>query len=149
MKIFYNFLLFGVAFQLVAYVLWAFNFFGDYISYPLGDVSKLSTVFSMDVYSVLLGVGGALAIGVAAWLLKVGVNAIYAMLLWAIGTMFNIIQTFFMAIPNTIGALIPAEINPDPALFPVNPLVVAIGILFAFAAFMYLFGLVIQRDPTG
>jgi len=148
MKLFINALVFGVAVQVVCYLFWAFNFFGGLISYPLGDVSALSSVFSIDVYSVLIGVGGSLAIGLAALLLRQGTYAIYAMLLWAIGSMFKLIQTFFLAIPNTLASLIPPESNPNPALFPVSPFIVVIGIVFAFGAWMYLFGLVIQRDPT-
>ena len=147
-KLFISALIFGLSLQVTCYLFWAFNFFGGLIEYPLGDVASLSSLFSINVYSVLIGIGGGLAIGLAALLLKQGTYAIYAMLLWAIGCMFNIIQTFFLAIPNTIGALFPPETNPNPAAFPVNPLVVVLGVVFAFAAWMYMFGLVIQRDST-
>ena len=145
-KLFISALIFGLSLQVTCYLFWAFNFFGGLIEYPLGDVSGLSSVFSINTYSVLIGIGGGLAIGLAALLLKQGTYAIYAMLLWAIGCMFNITQTFFLAIPNTIGALLPPETNPNPAAFPVNPLIVVLGVVFAFAAWMYMFGLVIQRD---
>lgn len=147
MKLFMNALIFGVSVQLVSYLFWAFNFFGGIIAYPLGDVSSLSSVFSVDAFSVLLGIGGGLAIGVAALLLRQGTYAIYALILWAIGSMFKVIQTFFLVIPNTIAGLFPPSTNPNPALFPVNPIVVVLGIIFVFAAWMYLFGLVIQREP--
>jgi hypothetical protein len=157
MKLFYNALLLGVSLQLSCYLLWGFNFFGGLIQYPLGNVSDLSSIFSIDAFHVLVGVGGGLAIGLAALLLKQGVYAIYAMLLWAIGVMFNLISTFFLAIPNTIGAFLPASTNPlaytngvfDPTVSPLtNPIIIFIGIIFAFGAWMYMFGLVIQRDQT-
>jgi hypothetical protein len=148
-KLFVSALVFGLSLQLVCYLFWAFDFFGGIISYPFGDAaSAVSSVFSINAYSVLIGVGGSLAIGLAALLLRQGTYAIYAMLIWAIGCMFNIIQTFFLAIPNTIGALLPVETNPNPAVFPINPLIVVVGVIFVFAAWMYLFGLVIQRDTT-
>lgn len=137
---------FGVALQIVCYLLWAFNVFGGLVEYPLGDVSSIQNVFSIDAYSILLGVGGAAIIGVASLLLRPGTYAIYAMLLWGIGTGFKVIQTFFLAIPNTIGALIPASTNPNPAVFPVNPIAVAVTVIIGYAAFWWLFSLVIQRD---
>jgi hypothetical protein len=147
-KLFINFLVFTVALQSVCYLVWAFNLFAGKIEYPIGDVSSLNSLFSIDTYSVLIGVGGAAIIGLAAWLFKQGTYAIYAMLLWAIGCMFNIVKTFLIVIPNTIGALLPASTNPDPALFPVNPLIVVIIFYFTFGAWLYFFGLVIQRDVT-
>lgn len=145
-RLFLEILPFGVALQITCYLAWAFNIFGGLIQYPLGDVASIQSVFSIDVYSVLLGVGGAAIIGVAALLLKPGTYAIYAMLLWGLGTAFRVIQTFFLAIPNTIGALIPPETNPNPALFAVNPIGVVITVVIGYAAFWWLFSLVIQRD---
>jgi hypothetical protein len=80
-------------------------------------------------------------------LLKQGTYAVYAMLLWAIGVMFNLISTFLLVIPNTLSALLPASTNPNPDLFPVNPLIVVIVLIFTFGAWWYMFGLTIQRDP--
>lgn len=150
MKIMVNFLVLAIALQLVSYLFWAFDSFGGVIEYPLGDVSSLENMFSINTFSVLIGVGGAVGIGLAALLLKQGTYAIYAMLLWAIGCMFSIIQTFILVIPNTLSALLPASTNPNPALFPVNPLIVVVSVIFAFGAWMYFFGLVIQREgPVG
>lgn len=149
MKIFWEALLLGVAVQVICYLFWAFNFFGGLVTYPLGDVSSLSSVFSIDAFSVIIGLGGAAVIGLAGLLLKTGTTAVYAMLLWGIGCMFKVIQTFFLAIPNMLGSLIPPEANPNPALFPVNPIIVVIGIIFGFGAYIYLFGLVIQRETPG
>ncbi|MFA5366220.1 MAG: hypothetical protein WC325_13645 [Candidatus Bathyarchaeia archaeon] len=145
-KLFINYLILGVSVQAVCYLFWAFNLFGGLIEYPLGDVSSLSTLFSIDTFSVLIGIGGAIGIGLAALLLKQGTYAIYAMLLWAIGCMFKVVQTFVLVIPNTIGALLPASTNPNPALFPVNPILVVVSLFFALGAWLFMFGLVIQRD---
>ena len=145
-KLFQELLPLGVALQLACYLCWAFNPFGNLIQYPLGDVSSIQSVFSIDIYSALLGIGGAAIIGVAALLLRPGLYAIYAMLIWGIGTAFRVIQTFFLAIPNTIGALIPASTNPNPAVFPVNPISVFVTVVIGYAAFWWLFGLVVQRD---
>lgn len=149
MKLFYGALVFGVSLQVTCYLFWAFDFFGDLISYPLGDVSSLQNVFSIDGYTVLIGIGGGIAIGLASLLLRQGTNAIYALLIWAIGCIFSVIRSFFLVIPNVIGAFFPPETNPNPATFGTNPIIVVIGIIFVFGAWMYLFGLVIQRDSTG
>ncbi len=77
-------------------------------------------------------------------LLKPGTYAIYAMLLVAIGMMFNIVQTFVLAIPQTMAALIPEDINPIPG--SPNPIGIAIAVVSGYAAFWWFFSLVIQRD---
>ena len=145
-KLFINFLVLTIALQSVCYAFWAFNFFGGVIEYPLGDISSLNSLFSIDTYSVLIGVGGAAIIGLAAWLFKQGTYAVYAMVLWALGCMFNVVKTFLIVIPNTIGAFLPASTNPNPTLFAVNPLIVVVIFYFSFGAWLYFFGLVIQRD---
>ena len=148
MKLFINFLVLAVALQVVCYLFWAFDVFGGLIDYPLGDISSLENTFSINIYSALIGVGGAALIGLAALLLKQGVYAVYAMLLWGIGVMFSVVQTFILAIPNTLAALLPASTNPNTALFPTNPLIIVISMFFAFGAWMYMFGLVIQRETS-
>jgi len=148
MKLFINFLVLAVAIQIVCYLFWAFDVFGGLIDYPLGDISSLENTFSINIYSALIGVGGAALIGLAALLLKQGVYAVYAMLLWGIGVMFSVVQTFILAIPNTLAALLPAATNPNPTLFPTNPLIIVISMFFAFGAWMYMFGLVIQRETS-
>lgn len=142
-KLFIEALLFGICFQLAAYLFWAFNFMGGTVNYPYGNVAGLTSVFSINAYSALAGVGAAVGIGIAALLLKQGVYAIFAMLLFGIGIMFNFIGTFFLAIPNVIGSVIPASANPLGG--GVNPIIVVITVIFFFAAWMYMFGLVIQR----
>jgi undecaprenyl pyrophosphate phosphatase UppP len=73
------------------------------------------------------------------------------MLLWGISMIFRVVQTFVYAIPNTIGALIPDAINPFPpdpvtGLYPLNPIAVAVAVIVGYAAFWWLFSLVVQRD---
>jgi hypothetical protein len=147
-KLFINAIVFALAVQLTCYIFWAFDIFGGMIKYPLGDITAINGIFNIDAYTALIGIGGAAAIGLAALLLRQGVYAIYAMLLWAIGTMFGVVRSFVLVIPNTVGALLPPSTNPNPALFSINPLVVVISSIFAFGAWMYLFGLVIQRNPS-
>jgi len=136
----------AVALQAAAYLFWAFNVFGGLIVYPLGDISALNNVFSINTYSALIGIGGAALIGLAGLLLKQGVYAVYAMLLWAIGVMFSVVQTFVLVIPNTLAAFLPEATNPLPG--STNPLIIVISLFFAFGAWMYMFGLVIQREPV-
>lgn len=147
-KVFISALIFGVALQVVCYLFWAFDFFGGTITYPLGDVSSITNIFSLNLNSGLLAIVGMSVIGLAAFLLHQGSNAIYAMVIFAIGCMFTVFQTFFLAIPNVIGSLIPPEANPNPSAFAVNPIIVAISAIFLFSAWMYFFGLVIQKDAT-
>ena len=146
-KLFMNLLYLGLAVQLTAYLFWQVNFFGDLVSYPV-SVSNLygsGSMISLNAYSMIIGLAGASVIGVGALLLKTGVYAVFAMLLFGVGVMFTFTQGFFLAIPNTLAAFLPASTNPVPG--SLNPILVVISIIFAFAAFMYFFGLCIQRDP--
>jgi hypothetical protein len=147
-KLFIAFLVFAVSLQVTCYLCWSFDVFGGLIEYPLGDITTLQNVFNVNLtYAVLVG-GGAIGIGLAGLLLKAGTYAIYAMLLWAIGCAFNVFQTFVTVIPNTLGALLPEVTNPNPALFPINPIIVVITLFFAMGAWFYFFSLVIQREHT-
>lgn len=147
-KLFYDILYFGVALQLTLYLFSSFNFFaGSPLNYSISNLSLLSNTFNVsDTYSVLVGGVGFAAIGLASLLLRQGVYAIYAMLLWAIGIVFNFISGFFLIIPNMLSFLLPAETNPNPALFALNPITVVIGVVVAFAAWLYMLGLVLQRE---
>jgi hypothetical protein len=148
-KLFMNALVFGIALQMTCYLFWAFNVFGGLVVYPISSASTMSGMagwFDISAFSVLVGVGGSIAIGIAGLLLRQGTYAIYAVLLWAIGNFFPFVRDFFLTIPNTISALIPSVTNPNPTLFPINPIMIVISSIFAFGAFMYMFGLVFQRE---
>ena len=153
MKIFWNALIFGIAVQLTTWVFWAFGVFGDVISYPV-PVTNITTlygptgIFNITAFGTMVGIGGAAVIGVAGILLRQGTYALYAMTLWGIGQFFPIVSGFFLAIPNTMSALLPAVTNPNPTLFPVNPIMVVVSVIFAFGAFTFMFGLVFNRELT-
>jgi hypothetical protein len=142
-------MIFAISLQLTSYLLWSFNFFGGIIQYPFGsaaDLNNLSDIFSLTSFNALLGIGGAVLIGLAALLLKAQTYALYAMLIWAIGIFFNIVKGFVLAIPNTLAALLPSSTNPIPG--SVNPIQVAIGFIVLFAGFIFLIELVIQRNVS-
>ena len=147
-KLFINALVFGIALQTVCYLFWAFDVFGGLVVYPISNMSSMTSWFDISAFSILVGIGGSIAIGIAGLLLRQGTYAIYAVLLWAIGNFFPFVRDFFLSIPNTISALIPSVTNPNPSLFPINPIMIVISSIFAFGAFMYMFGLVFQRDMT-
>lgn len=145
-KLMINFLILTVAIQSVSYLFWVFNISGGKLVYPV-DISTLQNLFSpLDSYSVLVGIGGGVLIGVAGLLLKQGVYAIYALLLWALGLMFNVVYTFVTVIPNTLSAFLPEATNP--LVGQVNPLITVVLFWFLFGAWLAFFGYVIQRDVT-
>lgn len=148
MKLFWTLLVFGLAFQLGAFLFWAFDVC-PLITYPMGDVQTVTSTFSIDAFDLMFTGAGIVAIGLAGLLLRQGTYAVYAMLIWAIGTIIPVVSNFFLAIPNVLGALIPAETNPNPELFVVHPLVFVIVAVFAFAAYWWLFELVTQRPSGG
>mgnify|MGYP001608378146 CR=1 FL=1 len=152
-------LVFGVSLQLAAYLLWAFNILGAIgITYPFGSADQLnniSGVFSLTPWTALIGGVGAI-IGIVALLLRAGTYAIYAVLIFAVGVFFSVLSPFFLAIPNTIAALIPGTTNPfsyvngtyvPTSSFP-NPIATVIGVIFAFAVFFFVFEMVLQRKVS-
>jgi tellurite resistance protein TehA-like permease len=68
------------------------------------------------------------------------------MLLAGIGMVIGPIQAFILAVPNTLALLLPAATNPNPSLFPENPIITVVKLLFVFGAYWFVFSLVVQRD---
>lgn len=147
-RLFYTLLTFGVGFQLAAYLFWAFNIC-PLIVYPFGDsTSAINNAFNITVFDAMFTAIGAVGITLVSLLLRQGTYAIYAVLIWVLGTLLPIVKTFFLAIPNTLGALIPPQLNPNASVFPVNPIVVVISVVFGYAGFWFLMELAAQRDIT-
>lgn len=147
MRLFYSFLVFGVAFQLSCYLFWAFNIC-PFITYPI-DTSIMANAFAITPFTAMFLAGGAVGIGLAALLLRQGTYALYAILIWVVGVFLTITAPFFLAIPNTItGLLAPLLEITNPIAPNPNPLVVVIGLLFTFALFIFAFELVSQRNVS-
>jgi hypothetical protein len=143
-SLFYELMTLGIGIQLACYLVWSFNMFGSRVVYPLGsasDLTNLNNLFSIDLWSGLIGLAG-IGISIVTLLLKQNTYAIYAMLLFAFGIFFNIVKTFLFAIPNTVTAIFASANVPAGAT---TPLQVVIGVIVVFAGFIYLFELAIQR----
>ena len=157
MRLFYTLLVFGISLQIAAYLFWAFDVFGGLIKYPI-DLVATTDWFSLKNFQwqFLMGVGGAVGIGLAMLLLRQGTYALYAILIWVMGVFLPFTSGFFLAIPNTIGALIPPDIwnmtNPlaheenGIMVYPTHPLMVVIVLLFAFSAWIMMIELLTQRN---
>lgn len=146
MKLFYTLVTFGVAFQLAAFIFYFFQVV-PYVDYPLGNIDELTNFFSIDVFDIMFTGSGLVVIGLAGLLLRQGTYAIYAMLIWAIGTILPIIRNFFLVIPNTIGGLMNlVTVGYSGAADYVTALVLVFSAIFAYAAFWWLFSMVTQRS---
>lgn len=143
-KLFTNILIFGVCMNIVLYLFGAFNF-DPQVQYP-GSLSSMTSWFNLSPFNLLFTGATAAVVGVASLLLRQGTYAIYAMLLAALGMVIGPVQSFILAIPNALSVWLPSSTNPNPALFPINPIIVVVSLIFAFAAYWFIFGLVIQRD---
>jgi len=143
-KFFTNLLILGLAINAALYLFGAFNF-DPQVQIP-GSLSTMTSWFNLSPFNLLFTGATAAVVGVAALLLRSGTYAIYAMLIAALGMIIAPVQSFVMAIPNLLGLLLPAATNPNPTLFPINPITVVISLFFAFGAYWFIFGLVIQRD---
>lgn len=148
-NMFYSMLLFGVCLQLASYILWAFGILNAIgINYPMGNANQIGTltsVFSYAPFLALIG-GTGIAFGIIALLTRAGSFPIYAVLIFSIGIFVPVVGPFFLAIPNTIAALIPSSTNPLPG--QINPIATVIGVAFIFAIFFYIFEMTLQRKVT-
>lgn len=154
MRLFYTLLVFGISVQVASYLFWAFNIC-PYVKYPI-DMEATMNWFSLESFQwqFLMGVGGAAGIGLAMLLLRQGTYAIYAILIWVLGVFLPFTTGFFLAIPNTIGALIPQDLwdmtNPFPVdssgSYPTHPLMVVVVLIFAFGGWIMMMELLTQRN---
>jgi hypothetical protein len=142
MRLFYSIMIFGVAIQIAAFLLMAFQVDPN-IQYP---VALSPGIWDINVFSIMFaGVGGSV-IMLAGLLLRQGTYAIYATLIWVIGMLISPIKNFFIAIPNTIfGIFTPIfnGMNPTPTVE--NPIITVLVYIVTFAAFWFLVELVTQR----
>jgi glucan phosphoethanolaminetransferase (alkaline phosphatase superfamily) len=146
-KLFWSLLWFGICLQIAAYLAWAYDFFGGTMACPITtDAANVLGVFTITPYTVMFAGAGAAAIGLGAIVTRSGTYALYAVMIWAIGCFITNVSGFFLAIPNTIGALIPAVTNPNPAAFPIHPLISALAVFAAVALWCTLFGFAMQRE---
>lgn len=147
MRLWYNIMLFTILFNISVWLLQIFQIVR--FDSPLwSDPTGFQNLFTIDYFirSFTYAVAGAAAIGLAQAILRVGVNPIYAMLIWAVGVFVPIIQQFLLAVPTMIEAVIPRSMNP---IYPLpNPFSVVFGAMFAFGAFMFLMEMVTQTRHT-
>ena len=141
-KFFTNILIFGLSLNIICFLYGAFKF--DPQVQTVGSLSAMTTWFNLTPFTALFSAGAAGVIGVVSLLLKQGTYAIFAMLITALTMIIGPVQAFVLAVPNTIGAWIPANANPTPGT--INPITAVISLLFIFSAYWFIFGLVIQRD---
>jgi hypothetical protein len=146
MKLFYSLITLGVGLQVSAYLFWIFNVC-PFVTYPLGNVSELSTIFSITPFDLMFTGIGLAVIGLAGLLLRQGTYAIYAMILWVIGTLLGVIRTFFLAIPNTIGGILNLVTSSyAEAESYVVALTFVFSLIFLYAFFWFMLNVVAQRD---
>ena len=134
--------------SIVIYLFGVYDFVPN-VHFPFTPLQNWTDWFSITPWGLLItGVGTVLA-GLVAVLFRQGTYAIYAMLIAALGLIITPIQNIVTAIPTAIGMWLPDSTNPLPAVngvYPTNPIILVIDLLFIFAAFWFIFGLVIQRD---
>lgn len=148
-KFFTSLLVLGLALSAVIYLFGTFNV-DPQVHFPFTNLTTWTGWFSIDPWGLLLTGAVAGVIGLAAVLLRQGTYAIYAMLLAALGMVIKPIQDIVLAIPKAIGTWLPDSTNPLPmnpdGTYPPNPIFIVISLFFVFAAYWFIFSLVIQRD---
>jgi hypothetical protein len=133
-----------LALEIWCFLLQSFNVFGGLLIYPLGTNSSLLTLsgwFNISLLSGLVG-GGAIAISIVGLLFRQNTYAIYALLIFGFGVLFNGVSSLVLAIPNTIGALFSLINMPSIT----DPIAFVITIIIGYAMFWFLLKIVLQRD---
>lgn len=154
MKLFYSLLVFGLAFQITAYLFYVFNVC-PFISYPMN--LDMANSFSLTPFDLAFVIAGGAAITIVSVLLRVGTYAIYALPIWVLTTFIPVLKGFVTIIPNTLGAIFGGmleAINPLPAGSSVNvlgvntsnPIIAVLIGIFGFGAFIFFLGLAAQRE---
>lgn len=154
-KFFTNLLIFGLALNCVIFLFGVFNFGPPNMNMSFMDLTTWNGWFDFSPWNLMFTGAAIAGMTLAAILLRQNTYAIYALLLAALGMIVRPIYEFMTAIPNAIGAWLPDSTNPlyvpdingvYPNPVPPNPILVVILLLFGFAAFWFVFGLVVQRD---
>jgi hypothetical protein len=141
-SLFYDLMFFAICLQMACYLTFTFQVFGPSFRYPLSPLDlSVNGIFSINAWSGLIG-GTGILIGVGMLLLRQNTYAIYAILLFAFGIFFNIVQTFVFAIPNTVSAIFASANVPTGATDPIQ---LVVGEMVLFAGFIYLAELAVQR----
>jgi hypothetical protein len=146
MRGFINMLFFMVALQSACFLLSAFQVFGPTLNYPMGNTSdmlQLKNLFQLTPFTALMGIGGAASVTIIGILTRSGTYALYAVLIFAIGSFFPIAQYFFLSVPNTLGAII-SSLGLGSTI--VDPLIATFGLWVAVWVVLYLFGFLFQRE---
>lgn len=151
-KLFTNILILGLAINIILYLFGVFDF-NPQVHYQ-GELSAMTSWFNLEPFNLLFTGATAAVVGVASLLLRQGTYAIYAMLIAALVMIISPVQAFILAIPNAIGSWLPPETNPlaytngvfDPTSTAINPITIVISLIFAFAAYWFIFGFVVQRE---
>jgi hypothetical protein len=151
-KLFTDLLIFGLCVNISIYLLSVFNLLP--VTMTAVNLSDWTSWFNISAWNILLTGATTIGIGLASILLRQGVYAVYAMLLTALSMIITPISGFLLAFPNLIGTMLPPETNPlaytngvfNASYVGLNPIVIVVSLIYAFAAYWFIFGLVIQRD---
>ncbi len=66
---------------------------------------QVASLFNIDLFSALTGIFGGIAIGIVGFLLKQGVYASFAVVIFVFGVVFKPISLMFTSLPQALGAL--------------------------------------------
>jgi hypothetical protein len=142
-RLLYNIMLGYVCFSLASFVL----FQSQIIPYslPVGwqPISSsnniIADLFSINAFTVLLGIGGGIAIGIVGFLLKQGINAVYALTIFVFGVVFTPVQQLVTSLPITLALFFTGDLS---------YLAVVITSIVGFAVFIFFVELLANRNVS-
>ena len=143
MRLAYNILLFYICANLASFIMLQSEMLPINISLGWQPISQTDNVlldlFNINAFSVLLGIGGSIAIGIVGFLLRQGINAVYALIVFVVGVLFTPVSQFITSLPIVLATVIPADST---------YLISVILSIVSFAFFFFFIELVTQQRLT-
>jgi hypothetical protein len=130
---------FYVMLNIVSFIIAAAQLFPDVgVTLPWQSAGTLNSLFNIDAFSALTGIVGGVAIGIIGFLLKQGIYATFAVIIFVFGVVFKPISLMFTSLPIALGSF----------CGDAQYLVTAILAVVSFAAFWFLVELLLQRSVS-
>lgn len=106
MRTFYNIMSFYVMLNIVSFIMAAAQLFPNVgVTLPWQSEGTIASLFNIDAFSALTGIVGGVAIGIVGFLLKQGIYATFAVIIFVFGVVFKPISLLFTSLPIALGSL--------------------------------------------
>lgn len=142
MRLLYDILLFYVVLSISAFIIVESQIIP--MSLPFGwemtgSTNTLDLLFSINAFTVLLGISGGIAIGIVGFLLKQGINAVYALTIFVFGVVFKPVASLVTSLPLSLAVIFAGDLS---------YLVTVFVSILSFAVFIFFVELLVGRNVS-